>query len=108
MQNASASNQSPLLLTIDPNARYFTELSFRETIDVAKLNKLLLTTTCRGRARPQRGGLGSLSSLLFFLPLRSCFDLVLVTLLIKLPFLPLAHDKRLENEGRMWRPQWQS
>jgi hypothetical protein len=43
MQTASASNQSPLSLTKDPNARYFTTLSFRETIDVTKLNKLLLT-----------------------------------------------------------------
>jgi hypothetical protein len=32
------------------------------------------------------GGLGSLDSLLFFLPLRSCSDLLLVTMLIKLPF----------------------
>jgi hypothetical protein len=46
MQNASISNQSPLLsLTIDPEARYFTTLSFLELIDVAKLLKVLLTTS---------------------------------------------------------------
>ena len=50
----------------------------------------------RGRARPQRGGLGSLNSLLFFLPLRSCSDLLLVTMLIKLPLslLPWAPCSR--------------
>ena len=47
-QMNAASNtlhQNVLSLTIDPNARYFTKLSFRETIDVTKLNKLLLTTS---------------------------------------------------------------
>ena len=42
---ASASNQNVLSLTIDPEASYFTKLSFRENIDVTKLNKLLLTTS---------------------------------------------------------------
>ena len=44
-QTASASNQSPLSLTIDSEASYFTTLWFRENIDVTKLNKLLLPTS---------------------------------------------------------------
>ena len=36
---------SSLSLQVDPNRRYFTGLMFREIIDVAKLNKLLLTTS---------------------------------------------------------------
>ena len=34
-----------LSLQVDPNARYFTNLVFREIIDVAKLHKVLLTTS---------------------------------------------------------------
>ncbi len=44
---------------------------------------------CRGRGAPlnEVGGIARQSP--FFLPLRRCFDLLLVTMLIKLPFLSM-------------------
>ena len=45
MQTASALNECALSLTIDPEARYFTTLLFRELIDVIKLHKLMRTTS---------------------------------------------------------------